>query len=190
MQKYEIERLLNKINVIGDPELTYYVSKLIHERNYLSKLVKKDSLTGLNNRRILGDIKEYSAVAMCDIDDYKHVNDLYGHPIGDTIIKNVSHILQNCVDEKDTVCRYGGDEFLIIFSECSEDDIHKKLEMIRKMAESKLVVSNGKSITISFGLAINNGESLGDLIEKADIALYKSKQNGKNQITKYRVLKK
>ena len=58
------------------------------------------------------------------------------------------------------------------------------------MAESKLVVSNGEKITISFGLAINNGESLGNLIEKADIALYKSKQNGKNQITKYKVLKK
>lgn len=190
MQKYEIDKLLKKVNQTGDYELIYYVTKLIHERDYLNELANKDTLTGLKNRRALCDIKNYSAVVMCDIDNYKYVNDLYGHPIGDTIIKNVSQILQSTVSEKDSVYRYGGDEFLIVFSDCPEHIVYKRLEAIRKIVESRLVLSNGEKITMSFGLVMNNGETLGDSIEKADIALYQSKEQGKNQITKYKILKR
>lgn len=190
MQKYEIEKLLNIVNQIGDSELTYYVRKLVRERNYLNELANKDSLTGLKNRRALSNINDYSAVVMCDIDDYKLINDLYGHSVGDIIIKNIGNILQNSVGEKDSVHRYGGDEFLIVFSDCPEYIIYKRLEAIRKIVESRLVLSNGEKITMSFGLAMNNGNTLGDSIEKADIALYESKGKGKNQITKYKMLKK
>ena len=92
MQKYEIEKLLNIVNQIGDSELTYYVRKLVRERNYLNELANKDSLTGLKNRRALSNINDYSAVVMCDIDDYKLINDLYGHSVGDIIIKNIGNI--------------------------------------------------------------------------------------------------
>lgn len=190
MQKYEIDKLLKKVNQIGDCELIYYVRKLIHERDYLTELANKDDLTGLKNRRALSDIKSYSAVAMCDIDDYKYVNDIYGHPIGDVIIKNVGQILQNSVGEKDSVYRYGGDEFLIVFHDCPEHIVCDRLETIRKIVESRLMLSNGEKITLSFGLVINDGKTLGDSIEKADIALYQSKEQGKNQITKYKSLKR
>ena len=103
MQKYEIDRLISKAERTGDEELLSLVKKLIGEKNYLNKLVNRDTLTGLNNRRILSDIKDYSAVVMCDLDDYKQVNDLYGHTIGDSIIKTVSKILKSNVRKDDCI---------------------------------------------------------------------------------------
>ena len=185
MQKYEIEKLIKKVEKINDYELLYFVKKLIRERNYLNELVNTDTLTGLNNRRVLGDIKDCSAVVMCDIDDYKQVNDLYGHSIGDSVIKSIGNILKLNVRESDCVCRYGGDEFLIVFIDCPEHIIYKRIETIRKIAESSLLLSNGEKITMSFGIAINSGNDLEDLINKADIALYQSKESGKNRIKKY-----
>ena len=185
MQKYEIEKLIKKVEKVNDYELLYFVKKLIRERNYLNELVNKDTLTGLNNRRVLGDIKDCSAVVMCDIDDYKQVNDLYGHSIGDSVIKSIGNILKLNVRESDCVCRYGGDEFLIVFIDCPEHIIYKRIETIRKIAESSLMLSNGEKITMSFGIAINNDDNLEDLINKADIALYESKENGKNRVKKY-----
>lgn len=190
MQKHEIDRLIKKVECTSDYELLYLVQKLIRERNYLNKIVNRDTLTGLNNRRILGDIKDYSAAVMCDIDDYKHVNDLYGHSIGDSVIKTVGQILKSNVRDTDYVCRYGGDEFLIIFKDCEEHIVQKRIENIRKIAESSLVLSNGDKITMSFGIAMNNGDTLGDLIDKADQALYESKENGKNQVSEYTKIKK
>ena len=185
MQKYEIDKLLKKAEKTNDYELLYIIKKLVRERNYLKELVNKDTLTGLNNRRVLGDIKDCSAVVMCDIDDYKQVNDLYGHSIGDSVIKSIGRILKLNVRENDCVCRYGGDEFLIVFIDCPEHVIYKRIETIRKLAESSLMLSNGEKITMSFGIAINNDDNLEDLINKADIALYESKENGKNRVKKY-----
>ena len=190
MQNYEIEKLIEKVKKTNDYELIYLMKKLIRERDYLNELVNKDSLTGLNNRRVLKNIKEYTAVVMCDIDDYKKVNDIYGHSIGDTVIKSVGNILKLSVRDEDFVCRYGGDEFIIVFVNCREDIVYDRVENIRKNVESRLILSNGERITMSFGIAINDKDDLEELIKKADIALYSSKNNGKNQIKKYEITKK
>lgn len=123
--------------------------------NYLSDMAHKDSLTGLYNRRILAYIHNYSAIVICDIDDYKRVNDIYGHDVGDDIIKRVSSIIRNNIREKDYICRYGGDEFLIAFVDCPYNIAQKRIESIRKKAEAEILLPDNKNITMSFGIAVN-----------------------------------
>ena len=184
MHAYEMERLLKKVEKTNDKELLYLIKKLIQEKEQLENLVNKDSLTGLSNRRVLNNIKNYSAAVMCDIDDYKRVNDSFGHIMGDSVIKTVSGVIKKNVREKDYVCRYGGDEFLIIFIDCPESIVYARVETIRKSAESNIILPNGEKISMSFGVAINeDSKALTDLIKKADKALYESKENGKNKIT-------
>lgn len=190
MKNYEIRKLLNKIKNIEDKETLYLINKLIRERNYLMDIAYKDSLTGLNNRRSLNSIDKYSAVVMCDIDDYKQVNDLYGHIAGDSIIKIISDIIKTNIRKKDYACRYGGDEFLIAFVDGTEDYVYEQVDKIRKQAESSVILPDEDSITMSFGIVINRGKDLVELIEQADAALYESKEKGKNQITLYKSKKK
>ena len=186
MHAYEMERLLKKAEKTEDEELLYLIKKLIKERDYLNNLVNKDALTGLNNRRVLKNIKNFSAAVMCDIDNYKHVNDSFGHTTGDSIIKILSSIIKRNIREKDYVCRYGGDEFLIVFIDCPEDIVHKRIEVIRQIAESSIQLPNNEKITMSFGIAFNeDSKNLAELINKADVALYQSKENGKNKITDF-----
>lgn len=187
-----IARILEKLEKINDPELTIMVKKLIEERNSLSTIANIDALTGLNNRRILEKIRECSGVVMCDIDNFKKVNDTYGHDIGDIVIKRITEIIKENTRNKDYVCRFGGDEFFIGFVECPEQIIDQRIEKIREEVSHDEVLTHFKDkITISFGFAINyNLEDLDSLIKKADEALYESKKNGRNRVTKYKPRKK
>lgn len=182
-----IEKILEKIDKVEDIELVYLIKKLIQERNYLSEIANIDTLTGLNNRRILPRIRECSAAVMCDIDDFKHVNDTYGHNVGDLVLKIVTETIRRNTRVNDYVCRLGGDEFLIAFVGCSEDVINKRIEDIREELSDRMKeLALGENITISVGVVINsNLENINELIEKADKALYESKKGGRNQVTKY-----
>ena len=186
-----ISRILEKLEKVEDKELVLLVKKLIDERNYLSEIANIDTLTGLNNRRILERIRECSGVVMCDIDDFKKVNDTYGHDIGDTVIKRVTEIIKENTRSKDYVCRFGGDEFFIGFVECPENIIDERIEKIRReVSNDRLLTKLKDKVTISFGFVINyNLEDLDSLIKKADKALYESKKNGRNKITKYEHIK-
>lgn len=186
-----ISRILEKLEKVEDKELVLLVKKLIDERNYLSEIANIDTLTGLNNRRILERIRECSGVVMCDIDDFKKVNDTYGHDIGDTVIKRVTEIIKENTRSKDYVCRFGGDEFFIGFVECPENIIDERIEKIRiEVSNDRLLTKLKDKVTISFGFVINyNLEDLDSLIKKADKALYESKKNGRNKITKYEQIK-
>ena len=186
-----ISRILEKLEKVEDKELVLLVKKLIDERNYLSEIANIDTLTGLNNRRILERIRECSGVVMCDIDDFKKVNDTYGHDIGDTVIKRVTEIIKENTRSKDYVCRFGGDEFFIGFVECPENIIDERIEKIKiEVSNDRLLTKLKDKVTISFGFVINyNLEDLDSLIKKADKALYESKKNGRNKITKYEQIK-
>jgi len=119
-----------------------------------------------------------------DIDFFKKINDTYGHDCGDVALTEVAEILRTCVRDGDTVCRWGGEEFLIAI------DGNKKITMdvaerIRSMIEDMVVVSHGYSIkiTMTFGVCESiPGLNVDKLVEIADQRLYKGKQNGKNQV--------
>ena len=180
-----IKLIREKLEGIEDKEFQNLIYKLIDERNHLSNIANIDPLTGLYNRRVLERIRDCNIVLMCDIDDFKTFNDTYGHDVGDYVIKNVANVLRENTRVNDYVCRIGGDEFFIGFTNCEYDFILERCEKIKNEINNRIKLPNHE-VTISIGISINkDNEPVSDMIKKADEALYMSKRNGKNQINCY-----
>lgn len=159
-----------------------------------------DPLTGLYNRRQFEEIAEkeirrawrYNStfcLAMMDIDFFKHVNDTYGHHMGDEVLKALSDRCARVLRDTDVFARYGGEEFVLLFHSTALTDALVACERIRKeVAAMQIPVKNGQDIhvTISVGLVESSASNnLEELIKYADVALYQSKEKGRNQITVY-----
>lgn len=161
------------------------IDKLVKERKYLSDILKIDPLTGLYNRRILPKIRDVGTVIMCDIDYFKTINDTFGHGMGDEVLKAVGQTILENIRVGDVGCRYGGDEFLIVFTTDRFDVIDERISKIVHDINNKITLPDF-NITLSVGIIFNeNHERLDSLIKKADEALYYSKESGRNQVTYY-----
>lgn len=166
--------------------------ELIEDNNELTRMALTDSLTGLSNRTAMNQIlhKEYSrferhnhrfGIIMLDIDHFKSVNDNHGHDTGDEVLKKLARIFENAIRNSDFIARWGGEEFLICCTTIEEADLLPIAETIRQLVASTEFDSVGQ-ITASLGCAaIVKGEGIGELIKRADIALYEAKNNGRNQ---------
>ena len=156
-----------------------------------------DTLTGAANRRELlkqFNIFRYRAkryksrfcIVIIDIDDFKIINDKYGHLAGDNLLKETAAKINELIRPVDLLCRWGGDEFVILI-EASLDEASGTAERIRQSCSSISIINNipvSQSPTISAGISeYNEGETLDQLIKKADNALYRSKENGKNRVS-------
>lgn len=160
------------------------------ELNYLAT---RDPLTNCYNRRVLFDfinedfekpdrLEEY-CIILADIDHFKTVNDTYGHSTGDQVLRDVADILQDNVGTEGIVSRFGGEEFCIILPNSSQENALQTAEMIRNKIDQKDF--NEVSITCSLGVTSIqfNAQSVTELIDQADSALFKSKSRGRNQVT-------
>ncbi|MBA2652734.1 MAG: diguanylate cyclase [Tatlockia sp.] len=161
----------------------------------------RDPLTGLYNRMYLSEFLERDLqrskrenapvfIVMMDIDYFKKLNDNYGHDAGDMVLKDLGQLLQDNIRGSDIICRYGGEEFLLILYDTNFDIGHERVEKLRILISQLEVSLRGTildRITASFGLAIfpKDGTSVETLITAADRALYQSKKNGRNQVTVY-----
>jgi diguanylate cyclase (GGDEF)-like protein len=165
---------------------------LMTEKIIMEKLAKTDALTGLNNHltfhKYLDDLLEHSQnfsiqMALLDIDNFKRINDTFGHQAGDTILKYTSEKIKEMITPDDFIARYGGEEFAIIFVEKSMEESYQILERIRKEMHSTLHrVINNQCITVSVGLhEYLIGDEKNELFEGADQALYTAKHTGKNK---------
>ena len=181
---------INRIyELTNNSELKVLIDRLIDERNRLIKIISIDELTKVNNRRILSDSIKYDVVVMCDIDNFKGINDKYGHIVGDKVLILVSKIINSITREEDFVCRYGGDEFTIILKDCSIESAINKMNDIRNRIIT-VMYELDINVTISFGITeYEDGKTLTEAIDEADRALYKSKINGKNRITTFDIEK-
>jgi len=159
----------------------------------------RDPLTALGNRRFF-DQKLDSALlearaesgalclAMCDIDRFKAINDKFGHPVGDMVLKLFSEILSNAIDAQDTAARVGGEEFAIIFPDTRADAAAMVAGQVRKQLEAKkwVVGSSGAplgAVTASFGIVqLRDEEGAAQLFKRADEALYRAKSTGRNRV--------
>ena len=156
-----------------------------------------DELTKLYTRRHLESVlgqeferaKRYGtiiSVAMADIDDFKSINDAYGHQAGDYVLSEISKIFMETLRKTDFVYRYGGEEICVLMPETCIQNVIMPLERLRKNIEHKQFIYNGKKIhaTISIGATTYSKDmrSSSDLIEKSDAALYKAKKTGKNKV--------
>jgi diguanylate cyclase (GGDEF)-like protein len=127
---------------------------------------------------------------MADIDEFKSINDKYGHSCGDGVIRAVSDLMKSLSRENDIIGRLGGEEFSIVMPDSGSDEAYAKAEDFRIKTEQMDFEYNGQKIhvTVSLGVAEleNHRQSLDELISCADDALYKSKYNGRNQTTIYK----
>jgi diguanylate cyclase (GGDEF)-like protein len=163
----------------------------------LKKLSKKDPLTNLSNRRDVLEKASYLvkqsvrtgkpfSIIICDIDDFKNINDKYGHNAGDQILKELSLLLKRSLREIDIIGRWGGEEFIIILPETSDKQAEKALEKIKKTLEINNFIIKEVKIKVSMTFGIyeypDRKESIVQAIEKADYAMYLGKKEGKNKI--------
>ena len=176
------------------------VNKLAQQQanKQLQNLSRTDHLTGLFNRgywelRLIQEFKRYdryeqpSCLIMLDIDHFKKVNDKYGHTVGDDVIRQVSRAIKEQVRDLDIAGRYGGEEFGIILTNTDAKGGAVFAERLRSTIEKMVVHSDGQQVmfTISLGISELNSHipDHRGWIEKADHALYKSKEGGRNQFT-------
>ncbi len=120
---------------------------------------------------------------MFDIDDFKKVNDSYGHDTGDYVLKQIASITKEISRNADVFIRWGGEEFIILCPQTDVKDAYSFADRLRKSIE-EYKFKDVEKVTASFGVsAIDSTESLRLLIDRVDSALYKSKENGKNMVT-------
>ncbi len=165
------------------------------QNEQLDELAHKDPLTHLYNRRSMNikmdermlELKKTGrrfTLVLGDIDDFKHVNDTFGHDVGDLVLTTVAEIISRNVGSQDVVCRWGGEEILIMMNESLESGL-LTVEKIRKAVEDNVCESeNGDvRVTMTFGATESiPGFTIEHLIQQSDDKLYYGKRNGKNQI--------
>lgn len=162
----------------------------------LVSLAKHDQLTGIFNRRHFEEILDNElarairyrgdlSVGMVDIDDFKKINDTYGHPAGDRVLKTIAQAMQNGVRRTDIVARYGGEEFVMILPHTPAEGAFEVAEKLRhKIEETEIKIGQTLlHVTISIGIASNVGKApqREKLMANADAALYDAKHAGKNR---------
>ena len=188
----------------GILSLAYYEKFIADQTDSIYKKSITDQLSGLYNRFKLEEIKSTEfhrskryqiplSICVMDIDNFKLINDTYGHQTGDEVIKTIGDIILNNIRKGDIPIRWGGEEFLIIFTHTNINGALLACEKLKKTIEQTKVKKDDKEIsfTVSIGLSsmTNEDKSIEDAIERADSALYKAKLNGKNRIEIYTELK-
>lgn len=167
-------------------------------RSRLQRQALQDGLTGLYNRRYLDETlprelrraarrRQPLGLIMLDIDYFKAYNDTYGHDVGDLLLQAVGAFLQSSVRAEDIACRYGGEEFLLMLPGASQEEAQRRAEDIRQGIANLRVQSGNQSlgaVTVSLGVASfpRHGSSADELVHRADLALYRAKARGRNQV--------
>ncbi|MDF2950279.1 MAG: ydaM1 [Sedimentibacter sp.] len=169
------------------------ISKKIATEKRLREDAFKDQLTGINNRRLFDtiidneiEISEKSnkplSMILLDLDNFKIVNDTYGHLVGDELLKQSAQTVSGIIRNSDIFVRYGGEEFVILMSQTSEDGAVLLAEKIRAALEINIYPVTGRQ-TASFGVAVRmKGESFENWYQRLDEALYKAKRSGRNKV--------
>lgn len=162
------------------------------QRDKLLFAASHDLLSGLYNRRHLAEEggRKFShalrynvplSLIMADIDHFKHINDTYGHLMGDSVIHEVAAVLQTHKRNEDIAACYGGEEFVLVLEGCSHEDALLKAENLRRQIET--LYPEGIKVSASFGVSTlgENHYSFEDLVKEADEALYRAKEGGEKQ---------
>lgn len=163
----------------------HHFSKKMTEMDYF---INTDPLTGLMNRRGMHlsidqkiALKIPFSILLIDIDFFKRVNDKYGHAEGDLVLKNIAEMMQKNFRKDDVCCRYGGEEFIVIVPDVSQQDVYESAERFRREVEAQSIEKVG-SITVSIGIASwpEASEDISEVFILADKNLYEAKNSGRN----------
>jgi diguanylate cyclase (GGDEF)-like protein len=175
--------------------VTYFVSALRRSHDHERELARTDDLTGVINRRSFFEASQQEinrarrhrhpfTVAYMDVDDFKLINDRYGHSIGDTVLRSVSQTIKSNIREIDVVARLGGDEFVILMPETDEAQAQATIARVLRNVTDK-ISEYGWPITFSIGVVTwtTPPRTVDVMLKQADDAMYEVKNSGKNQIT-------
>lgn len=165
-----------------------------HNRDYLKEMALTDGLTKLYNHAYIHERlnEEISntrrhdldlSLIMIDLDNFKQINDSFGHKLGDMVLQTVSQSIKDIIREEDVAGRYGGEEFIIILPNTNHSAAFKVAEKIRKSVKNIKWQYDDMKITLSGGVYSLVDEGINEFIEKTDILLYKAKSEGKDKIT-------
>ena len=203
-------------NKSGDVEKLMGITENVTEQKKAEELIRNlafnDPLTNLPNRRLLHDrLKRamvagkrsgrYGAAMFLDLDNFKPLNDVHGHDVGDLLLIEVAHRITHCVREIDTVARFGGDEFVVMLSELDVDRdisigqaaiVAEKIRAVlagpylltcRYAGNTEVTVEHHCSSSIGVVLFVNNEASPDEVLKLADIAMYQAKAGGRNRVS-------
>lgn len=192
-----VEKAIERTSIENELEEKNERLKLAYEK--MKNIAITDPLTGLYNRRegmarMLYEKSRYDrkqmdfSILVGDIDFFKRVNDTYGHSYGDTVLKSLAKLFRDNVRLQDSVCRWGGEEFLILLPDTNLEGAYQVAEKLRRETEKFSLFAKEEKIqvTITFGvIAYSQVSTLDELVAKADEALYRGKENGRNQSVPY-----
>ncbi|WP_245530635.1 GGDEF domain-containing protein [Alicyclobacillus acidocaldarius] len=183
-------RIWDELRVQTRAQTELWVRQILSEKE-----AKTDALTGLYNRKSFDEYLDFALqisdgtntplhLAVIDIDNFKQINDQYGHLVGDEILRRTAQAIQQHLAAGDFLARYGGEEFAVIIPEVTHEQAVQNMEKIREyIANVHHVELDGNRATVSIGLSTHRpGETRDELFERADQCLYRAKQTGKNKI--------
>jgi len=187
--------LLRKVN----KQLKDLVKKLKEDEKQLKLLASTDSLTQLYNRRYFYEISKHIfdlmkrnknnlSILMLDIDKFKHVNDTYGHNFGDNVLVEFAKTMQVLTRKSDIICRWGGEEFIILLPQTDSKGALLMAEKIRENVQNSIIaLDNGKEFQFSVSIGVHTVDQKSNIniekaINKSDLALYKAKESGRNKV--------
>ncbi|MBH1939579.1 diguanylate cyclase [Mobilitalea sibirica] len=191
LHKYRVLIVASCMNLILVILLIGFVKFYVHDK--LERLVNKDALTNVYNRHYLNEAlsnefdkaertTEEFSIIMFDIDNFKKVNDKFGHALGDYTLREVAKAAGRSIRKYDILARYGGEEFMIILPATNHEQAIIIAERIRHRIEN-LILKKVRQVTVSLGVAtVQEEDTLIELQKRADTALYRAKKKGKNRV--------
>lgn len=192
-EKYTVQqerdsiKILMVIILVGTVFIIYTYRLNKKRLNKMRYIALHDKLTGVYNRvyfdneyKKFTDSNQSFAILMIDIDNFKNANDTFGHQFGDEVLKAITNRIKSLLNENSKICRYGGEEFVIINNYEFKEEVYLIAELIRTAIE-KIEWNNAINITISIGVAYS-GEHKENTLKKADENLYIAKTTGKNKV--------
>jgi len=183
------EEVINYISLFTD------ITKRKEAEQHIQFLAHYDALTKLPNRSLFGDRILHAlstakrngkkvALLFLDLDRFKSINDTLGHHAGDLLLQSVAARLKSCVREMDTVCRQGGDEFMVLLTEIdtAEDAANVAMKIVAAMSEEHVIEASRLIVTFSIGISIYPDDAVDSplMIKNADAAMYRAKEKGRN----------
>lgn len=195
-QRKETENALRTAN----EQLSLQVAEVGRLQAELQEQALRDPLTGLYNRRYLSETLErevarawrengHLSIVVSDIDHFKDINDTHGHQVGDRFLVEIASLLKRLTRPTDIVCRYGGEEFLLILPGANTASARQRAEEIRHRCAEIIIHHEGIDLSVSISLGVatypDHGDTADEIIIKADKALYYSKAAGRNCVTEW-----
>jgi len=190
---YENNKLAKTYQKLIESTITSRMKEINELNSKLTYLANTDSLTNIRNRRSFFDTVDivfHSAkrntnpfgLLMIDIDNFKKINDNFGHQTGDEVLKRVSKVLTDTIRGSDIIARFGGEEFILVLQESTESSLLSVANKLIELINTDTFFVQKISISIGCTLFCNDDKNIDDIIKRADNALYQAKNNGKNQV--------